>query len=592
MQDRVFGIETEYAIIWHPRGKSAERPTNLEIYRRIEAALERRVRSLPEKLSLRTKGGRFLENGGTFQYEARPDDFQSGLLELASPECRDPDTLVAHERAKDALAEELAAEAGLELERAGWRGELRLGKNNVDSAGHTFGSHESYWVEDRLPPGSRALFLPLWLALWVVSAPIMGLVVATPWLVMLALLAAGLVALGLGALARPIWPSASAALFGRIARFTRSVERDPGVLARRLNWITAPLKPLLALHSAVYARFHLRAIRRDLTAFLATRAVFAGAGAVSFGGGGWLRVAQRAPFLRTEARIFPEGELRPLYELRDLFFRPRSALGSRRRLHLLLGDANLCDWALWLRVASTALVLEAIEAEPEGWPVLARPLEALRVVGADPELRARLQLADGSSASALEIQRSYLARVEAVLERGAAERAGWKRTALSRWRETLALLERDPERLADRIDWIAKRALVQAEVPQAADREALAQRGAELVASAQLEAEAQRLRALAFRAWRADLRYHELGPRGGFRRLESRGKIRRLADPDAVSRARSEPPADTRAAARGRAIRWAAERGVRGSASWERVRLAGHGSLDLADPLDPQRGAE
>jgi len=592
MQDRVFGIETEYAIIWHPRGKGAARPTNLEIYRRIESALERRVHSLPERFSLRSKGGRFLANGGTFQYEARPGEFESGLLELAGPECRDPDALVAHERAKDQLAEELAAEVGEELARSGWRGQLRLGKNNLDSAGNTFGSHESYWVEDRLDPRALAGFLPLWLGLWAISAPVLALIVAVPWLVFLAMLAGGLVVVGLAKITRPLWPSASARLLRAIAAFVRSLESNPGALLRRLNWISAPLNPLLAMHSAVYARFYLRPIRRGLTAFLATRSVFSGAGALSLGGGGWFRIAQRPPFLRTEARILSEGDELPLYELRDLFLRPRSAFDSRRRLHLLLGDANLCEWALWLRVASTALVLEAIEAEPDGWPELARPLDALRAVGADPELGEQLELRDGTHSGALEIQRRYLARVEAVLGRAAGELVAWKRTALARWRETLDLLERDPERLADRIDWIAKRGLVLEEVPLAADREALGERGAALVAGPQLEPEAQRLRALAFRAWRTDLRYHELGPRGGFRRLETRGRIRRLSDPDAVRRARSEPPTDTRAAARGRAIRRACERGIAGSASWERVRLAGRRPLEFADPLDPQRSAE
>ena len=108
MKERVFGIETEYALIFHPRGLAGARPTNLELYRRFEAALLARVRTLPHGFSwLREKGGRFLENGGTFHYEATAADFESGLVEMASPECRDPFTLVAHERAKDELVEEL-----------------------------------------------------------------------------------------------------------------------------------------------------------------------------------------------------------------------------------------------------------------------------------------------------------------------------------------------------------------------------------------------------------------------------------------------------------------------------------------------------
>jgi proteasome accessory factor A len=141
------------------------------------------------------------------------------------------------------------------------------------------------------------------------------------------------------------------------------------------------------------------------------------------------------------------------------------------------------------------------------------------------------------------------------------------------WATTLDLLERDPEALADRVDWIAKRALLEAEVAEPADRETLRRRGAALLAAAPPEdAESGRLRELAFRARRLDLRYHELGPRGGYRRLARRGRVRRLVADEAVARARREPPSDTRAAARGRAIREARERGLSGAASWHRVR--------------------
>ena len=74
MRDRVFGIETEYALIWHRRSRLEDgRPTNLELYRRFEGALLARVRTLPHGFSwLRQKGGRFLENGASFPSSALP----------------------------------------------------------------------------------------------------------------------------------------------------------------------------------------------------------------------------------------------------------------------------------------------------------------------------------------------------------------------------------------------------------------------------------------------------------------------------------------------------------------------------------------
>ncbi len=592
MRERVFGIETEYALIWQPGRAGAARPTNLALYPRLEGALRHRVRSLPHAFSpFRAKGGRFLENGGSFHYEATPEDFEHGLLELASPECRDPYTLLAHERAKDALVEELADEVNLELRLAGWDGALRIGKNNVDSQGNTFGSHENYWIEDRMPVGLRAAFLPVWLALWTISLPVVIWVFAAQLLVLLGIAAGAFAVLLCAVLLAVLRPSAARRLLGFVeARIARAGEQ-PGALARRLHWLVKPIYPLLALHSRVYNRFHFRAIRRDLAAHLATRTIYTGAGAVAFDGGPLLRLAQRPPFVRTLARIFPTGGDRPMFETRDLFFRPWSALLSRRRLHLLVGDANLCEWAQVLRVGTTALILELIESHPDvRLPVLADPLDALRRTSLDADLSAPLALADGGTATALEIQRRYLSAVRRVLEPDRSD-APWKARVLRAWQETLELLERDPAALADRVDWIAKRRLLDEELPDAADREALARRGAALVRDDGAHTpEERRLRGLAFRAWRLDLRYHELGARGGHRRLERRGRVRRLCDDAAIERARPEPPADTRAWARGQAIKFACAHARDGGVAWHRVRL---GKLDwrwLRDPLDPGKG--
>jgi len=484
MRDRVFGIETEYALIYHPgRGETA-RPQNLALYGYFEAALRRRVRSLPNAFSpFRAKLGRFLENGGTFHYEASVQDYEHGLIELASPECRDPLTLVTYERAKDELIEELAVEVNDELALAGYRGRVSIGKNNVDSAGHTFGSHENYWVEDRLTRGQRALFLPLWIALWTVSLPVLALVVGVQLAAMLVLLIGGLALLVAAPLLALVRPSAGQRLSSWIQRTGAHLEANPGELARRLQRLVAPLYPLIDLHSAFYNRFHLRGFRRDLTAFLATRAIYAGAGAVGFDGGPLFRLAQRPPFLRVLSRIFPEGDQRPLFETRELFFRPLSALRSRRRLHLLLGDSNLCEHALFLRVGTTLLVLEALEADAGEWPELVDPLEALRAVSLDVTLRQRLELRTGGQASALEIQRAYLERVRRTLRRGGEELEPWKEQVLREWGEVLDLLERDPDALADRLDWVAKRRLVQAELSDPRDAEELARRGAEVLRS-------------------------------------------------------------------------------------------------------------
>ena len=602
MRERVFGIETEYAVIYHPGRREKARPTKLEIYQLFESLLGRHLRSLPRAFSvLRSKPGRFLENGTSFHYEATSKDFEHGLVEMASPECRDPFTLLAYERAKDRLVETLCREVNQRLRVMGYSGEVRIGKNNVDSQGHTFGSHENYWVEDPLPLYRKLLLLPLWTGLWILSIPVFAWLL----LVLLAILCAMFAVLLL-----PVTTALMAGLSSALTRAHRrsalglaraaakmrewprrllaSLQSRPGEATRRLAWIELPLRPLISLHSWMHNRFHFRRFHRHLTAFLVTRTLYAGAGSVVLDGGPPFRLAQRPPFLRSLARVFTSGENRPLYESRDVFFRPWSALGSRRRLHLLIGDANLCDWALVLRTGATALVLEAIETgAPVDWPVLVHPLRALRRLSADPELVARYRLKDGTEVSALEIQRRFLRAVRETLS-PEPDPGSWRSQVIEMWEETLDLLERDPEALGDRIDWIAKRCLLRREIPDPADWETLGRRGPGILRGPASTADGHsRLRDLAFRALRADLRYHELGPRGGHRRLELRGEVRTLVERSQIDRALLRPPSDTRAHARGQAIREAHARSVSGGATWHRVRLGRFDWRWYRDPLDP-----
>ncbi|MFQ5513528.1 MAG: proteasome accessory factor PafA2 family protein [Myxococcota bacterium] len=591
MLDRVLGIETEYALIYHPGRADRERPTKLELYRRFEAALRDHVLSLPNAFSpLRAKGGRFLENGGSFHYEATAEDYEEGLLELASPECRDPYTLLCYERCKDELVEALAEDVNRDLAMLGYTGHVRLGKNNRDSQGHSFGSHESYWVEDRLSLPAKLAVTPLWLVLWCISLPVIGIVLGLQLVAVVLVLGLVLTLILSGALLATVKREAARPLFLWLERQAARMESHPGVIAAHAQRLVAPIYPLLWLHSLLYRRFFFRRIRAALSAFLVTRIIYAGSGAVQLDGGPLFRLAQRPPFVRALARIFSSGQERPLFEMRDLFFRPWSVLRSRRRLHLMGGDANLCEWAQVLRVGSTALVLEAIETNrPCGWPVLRDPLASLRELNENTELTLELELADGSRASALEIQRRYLRGVWRTLD-DPDSLPLWKRRVLRDWEETLDLLERDPEALADRIDWIAKRRLVYEAAPDPRERAALEARGASLLRAegALPEAEA-RLRELVYRLWRIDLRYHELSPRGGYRRLERAGRVRRLSDPARVAEALTSPPPDTRAWARGQAIKWAHAHALSGTVAWHRVRLGKLGWRWLYDPLDPHR---
>ena len=142
----------------------------------------------------------------------------------------------------------------------------------------------------------------------------------------------------------------------------------------------------------------------------------------------------------------------------------------RRRLHLMIGDANLCEWAQVLRVGTSALVLEAIESgAPVAWPELADPLGALGELNLDPDCSVRLLLRDGSRGSPLEIQQRYLAGVREAL--GAAPLEAWKTRVLDAWQETLVLLAEDPK---DRDAWASLGYCLRAQEKHASAGDALA----------------------------------------------------------------------------------------------------------------------
>jgi hypothetical protein len=129
-----------------------------------------------------------------------------------------------------------------------------------------------------------------------------------------------------------------------------------------------------------------------------------------------------------------------------------------RRLHLLCSDGLCSETGLWLTVATTALIVAAIEADSSiGLAMrLTKPVGALRAFVSDPDLKAVAELTTGQKVSALEIQRHYLEQVERGLDDEVMP--PWAETVCRRWRETLAALEK-PERLALTLDWAVKHML-------------------------------------------------------------------------------------------------------------------------------------
>ncbi|MFM9050651.1 MAG: depupylase/deamidase Dop, partial [Actinomycetota bacterium] len=202
-------------------------------------------------------------------------------------------------------------------------------------------------------------------------------------------------------------------------------------------------------------------IVRDLTPFFVTRQVFTGAGRVGIGQdgrGSGFQLSQRADFFEVEVGL--ETTLkRPIINTRD---EPHADPERYRRLHVIVGDANLGEAATYLKMGSTALVLSLIEESAlDEDLVLVDPVREIHAVSHDPTLTHRLLLRDGRQLTALEIQRIYLSRAQVLAGKQAVAGIDEQTSdVLQRWATVLDDLERDPRTAADRVDWVAKLALL------------------------------------------------------------------------------------------------------------------------------------
>ena len=309
-------------------------------------------------------------------------------------------------------------------------------------------------------------------------------------------------------------------------------------------------------------------IVRYLTPFFVSRQVFAGAGRVGRGQegtGSGFQLSQRADFFEVEVGL--ETTLkRPIINTRD---EPHASADRFRRLHVIIGDANLCEVASYLKMGTTALVLELIEQKGFTRDLgVERPVTSLHSVSHDPSLKTVLRLRDGTTATAVQLQWMYLEQVTSYVdERQGADADPQTRDVLARWESVLTRLETDPMSCARELDWVAKLRLL----------EGFRQRE-------NLPWDAARLQLI-------DLQWADLRPEKGlYHRLVQRGLVDRLVTDDEITEAVGTPPPDTRAYFRGRCLARYGEHVA--AASWDSVifDVPGRGALQRVPTLDPHRG--
>ncbi|MFQ5587225.1 MAG: proteasome accessory factor PafA2 family protein [Nitrospiria bacterium] len=264
----------------------------------------------------------------------------------------------------------------------------------------------------------------------------------------------------------------------------------------------------------------------SLVPFLVTRQIFAGAGKVGVENcDGYkqegFQLSQRADFIEVETSI-DTMHARPILNTRD---EPHADQAHYRRLHLIIGDANMSEFATALKVGTTALVLELIARglAPKA-AELSEPVAAVRTLSHAIDLKHLLRLSGGRRMFAVDHQRLYLDAAKNTF----ASADGETRWILENWETTLDALESDPMRLADRLDWVAKKWLLETFI----------------------EAEGTDWRDT--RLLGLDLEYHNIDPeRGLFLGLEMEGAVHRFVSDEAVRTAMETPPSETRAGVRG-----------------------------------------
>lgn len=454
MQTRIVGIETEFGLSFAARSG-----------RRISPEELARILFKPVVAWGRSSNV-FLANGSRLYLDV------GSHPEYATAECSTLAELIAQERAGERIVSDLAAQASQTLEAEGYDGDVYLFKNNVDSVGNSYGSHENYLIK-------------------------------------------------------------------------RSLE---------LHRLSAWLVPLLV-----------------------TRPLIAGAGGFVQGERGPRFVlSPRAEHL-WEPVSSSTTRSRPMINTRD---EPHADAQRYRRLHVISGDSSMAEPTVLLKMGTVCLVLRMLEAGRVLPDVsIANPLRGLREVSLGAGAPVSLDLADGRTATALEVQRMFLEQAGAFCEAEGA--TAEEKQVLALWERVLDDLEQaEPGEdgglaatgaaLRSSVDWAAKKGILDA-----------------YAARDGLKPGDPRLSQL-------DLAYHDVkSGRGLASILERSGRLERIVGEEDIRSAMDRAPSTTRAALRGRFLAEARAADTPVTVDWMNLRVNARPDLPLAlkDPFetDPAR---
>ncbi len=277
-------------------------------------------------------------------------------------------------------------------------------------------------------------------------------------------------------------------------------------------------------------RTSFKQIVENLMPFFVTRQVYTGAGKVGSENRGHpcnYQLSQRSDFFETEVALDTMVK-RPIINTRD---EPHANREKYRRLHVIVGDANLSEYTIYLRSGVTLLVLSMIEDGAIRKNLSLRdPVRAIKEISRDPSCKNEIQLENGKKITAVQLQAEYLEMAVSYVASHSVE--PFVADVVAKWEHVIDCLERDPMELDQQIDWVMKKSLIE-----------------NFMERKSVDWNSPRVQML-------DLQYHDLRPdKGLYYLLERQGRAERIVTDAEIKAAIVKPPEDTRAYFRGECLR-------------------------------------
>ena len=234
------------------------------------------------------------------------------------------------------------------------------------------------------------------------------------------------------------------------------------------------------------------------------------------------KISQRTEFIQFYRTLTTTFD-RAMINTRDEPFADPTKWG---RLHVIIGDANLCQTALALKYFLSSQILKMLEDDFLSIPVFKEPGDVFQTISQDLSLKEKFRLATDEEMSGLE----YLGLISEKIEEYNRGTNDQEILLLSKkLKEVITGLNEEPRNLFGVLDWPTKLVILE---------------------------ELEKIRQRNFgEKKRIDILYHLIGPTGFYRKMEEKGRIEQLVPKSKIIHFQDNPPVDTLAYLRGKCVR-------------------------------------